>query len=348
MGAERRMTKLVARDVASLRRNMNIDIVLNQGISSLQELIKLLSLLIAFFFLFTVAGEPLELILVVLLLFLRIMQSANTVQIKYKSLVACEPSFDHVQELIAEATQAQEPLPGHNTPSLTREIRLENICLAYANGNIIEEANVIVPAGKLTCLMGPSGSGKTTLLDIVCGLIYPQQGKVLIDDTPLCEINLGRWRRRIGYVPQELVLFHDTLFANVTLGDDRISLSEVEEALHAAGAWEFIDGLPEGLDTVVGERGIRFSGGQRQRISIARALVRRPLLLVLDEATANLDPATERELCKTFARLRGRMTILAATHQTALTQVADAIYRIQCGRVAQVTARIATAETGIS
>jgi ATP-binding cassette subfamily C protein len=207
--------------------------------------------------------------------------------------------------------------------------------------------NLVIPAGHLVCLAGPSGSGKTTIMDIVCGLIRPQQGQVKIDEVPLPEINLSRWRRRIGYVPQELILFHDTLYANVTLGDDRISAAQVEEALRVAEAWEFVEHLPEGLDTVVGERGIRFSGGQRQRISIARALLRRPLLLVLDEATANLDPATEKELCKTFARLRGQVTILAATHQPALTHVADAVYRVHKGRVETVSAQAISAATRV-
>ena len=153
---------------------------------------------------------------------------------------------------------------------------------------------------------------------------------------------MRRWRRQIGYVPQELLLFHDTLLANVTLGDDRITVSEVEQALRAAGAWSFVKTLPEGLDTIVGERGIRFSGGQRQRISIARALVRRPRLLILDEATASLDPTTEKELCKTLAGLRGQVTMLAATHQAALTEVADAVYRIQHGRLDQIGAHIGT------
>jgi ATP-binding cassette subfamily C protein len=348
MGVERRMTKLIARDISSIRRNANISVLLNEGINSLQELIKLLALLVAFFFLFIVAGEPLELILVVLLLFLRVMQSANGVQNKYKSLVACEPPFEHVQELIADAKSEEEPIQGHELPSLAKDLRLQNVGFAYEEERILDGVNLVIPAGHLVCLAGPSGSGKTTIMDIVCGLIRPQQGQVKIDEVPLPEINLSRWRRRIGYVPQELILFHDTLYANVTLGDDRISVAQVEEALRAAEAWDFIERLPEGLDTVVGERGIRFSGGQRQRISIARALLRHPLLLVLDEATANLDPATEKELCKTFARLRGQVTILAATHQPALTLVADAVYRVHKGHLEPVSAQTISAATRVS
>jgi ATP-binding cassette subfamily C protein len=347
MGVERRMTKLISRDIALIKRNSNVTILLNESITALQEVFKLLALLVAFVFLFVVAGEPLELILVVLLLFLRVMQSANGILNRYKSLVACEAPFAHLQDLLAEAKAEEEPQGDQEAPSLKREVRLENIGFAYDDKKVLKGVSVIIPAGSLVCLSGPSGSGKTTLMDIVCGLAHPQDGCVTIDGVPLSEVNLRRWRRQIGYVPQELILFHDTLLANVTLGDDRISISEVKEALHAAGAWEFVEKLPEGLDTIVGERGIRFSGGQRQRISIARALVRRPALLVLDEATANLDPATERELCRTFAELRGRVTLLAATHQTTLTQVADMIYRVEDGHLEPVGAQSCSAATRV-
>ena len=275
MGAERRMTKLIARDIALLRRNANIGTALSEGITSLQELIKLLALLCAFFVLFTITKQPLELILVVLVLFMRLMQSAASSQNRYKALVSGEASFEHVQVLIGEATSEQEHLRGEKEPVLTREIRLRSITFAYERERILDRVSLDISARSLVCLSGPSGSGKTTLIDIVCGLIGPQDGNVFIDGVPLSEINVRRWRRQIGYVPQELLLFHDTLLANVTLGDDRITVSEVEQALRAAGAWSFVKTLPEGLDTIVGERGIRFSGGQRQRISIARALVRR-------------------------------------------------------------------------
>ena len=127
---------------------------------------------------------------------------------------------------------------------------------------------------------------------------------------------------------------HDTVARNVTLGDAALGPADVEYALRAAGAWEFVSGLPEGVDTVVGERGARFSGGQRQRIMIARALAHRPRLLILDEATASLDPDTEAALCATLAELRGQVTVLAISHQRALVEAADRVYRIEKGMAA--------------
>ena len=137
----------------------------------------------------------------------------------------------------------------------------------------------------------------------------------------------------IGYVPQEMLLLHDSVFINVTLRDPAITEGETEEALRKAGIWEFVEKMPKGMHSTVGQRGLKLSGGQRQRIAVARALVRKPKLLVLDEATTALDPASEAAICDTLRKLRGKITILAISHQTALLEVADQAYRIQDGSV---------------
>jgi ATP-binding cassette subfamily C protein len=155
---------------------------------------------------------------------------------------------------------------------------------------------------------------------------------VRIDDVDLADLDLRAWRRMIGYVPQENLLLHDSVLRNVTLDDPEVSEADVEYALRAAGAWDFVASLPEGVHTLVGERGSRFSGGQRQRITIARALAHRPRLLILDEATASLDPTTEAALCETLAGLRGSVTILTISHQPALVATADRVYRVEKGR----------------
>ena len=135
----------------------------------------------------------------------------------------------------------------------------------------------------------------------------------------------------IGYVPQETFLFHDTVMANVTIGEPGISRAEAETALRRAGAWDFVAALPDGMDTVVGERGARLSGGQRQRIAIARALVRDPALLILDEATTALDPETEAGIVATVQRLTGKLTVLSISHQPAMQGAADIVYQLDNG-----------------
>jgi ATP-binding cassette subfamily C protein len=181
-------------------------------------------------------------------------------------------------------------------------------------------------------LIGPSGSGKTTIIDLVIGLLRPQSGIVRIDDAPLSELDLKAWRRMIGYVPQETLLLHDSILHNVTLDDPELSEQDAVRALTSAGAWEFVEHLPRGIHSTVGERGSKLSGGQRQRIMIARALVHKPRLLILDEATSALDPKNEAAIGRTMQELRGELTILAISHQTALVSAADCVYRLENGK----------------
>ena len=198
--------------------------------------------------------------------------------------------------------------------------------------------SLVVPAGQVTVLTGLSGAGKTTIADLILGLHQPDQGQVLLDDVPLREIDLASWRSLVGYVPQELVLFHDSIFANVALGDRRIGEAEVRQALEMAGAWDFVRRLPEGMKTHVGESGAKLSGGERQRIALARALVARPRLLILDEVTSALDPDTEWQICRGIRELAGEMAVLAITHRPAFLEIADLIYRIEAGRAIEASA----------
>jgi ATP-binding cassette subfamily C protein len=164
-------------------------------------------------------------------------------------------------------------------------------------------------------------------------LFEPEQGRVTLDGVPLKEIDIGRWRSQVGYVPQEILLFNDTILANVTLGDPTITEADAIRALETAGAMRFVAELSNGLFTTVGDRGVLLSGGQRQRIALARALVTEPALLILDEATSALDPETEAEICAAVGRQRGRLTVLAITHQPAWVDLADRVYRIDQGNV---------------
>ena len=180
--------------------------------------------------------------------------------------------------------------------------------------------------------MGPSGSGKTTIIDLTIGLLQPREGCIELDGTALTDIDIKHWRSMIGYVPQDTVLLHDSIIHNVTLGDPTLTAEQAEQSLRAAGAWEFVTRLPEGVETIVGERGGKLSGGQRQRIVIARALINQPRLLILDEATSALDPESEEAVRQTMENLKGRLTILAISHNRAMVQAADAVYQMVDGR----------------
>lgn len=280
---------------------------------------------------------PLATVLVQVLLLARVLATLSRVQRHYQKMVVGESAYWSLQETIRSAGQAREPASGDGVPRLERAIRLERVCFGYGAGRVLREVSLTLPAGSFTVLVGPSGEGKTTLADLIAGLLQPQAGTIRIDDVALERLDRRRWRRLIGYVPQENLLLHDTILTNVTLGDPALGAADAEYGLRAAGAWEFVAALPQGLHTPVGERGARLSGGQRQRIMIARALAHRPALLILDEATSALDPETEALICRTLQQLRGRLTILAISHQPALVEAADRVYRLQDGSAVLLT-----------
>jgi ATP-binding cassette subfamily C protein len=208
----------------------------------------------------------------------------------------------------------------------------------YRDEPLFGNLSLEIPVGRITALTGPSGAGKTTIADLVVGLVEPEAGEVLVDGRPLGEVDLSSWRRHIGYVPQEMFLLHDSVAMNVGLGDPDISRDDIVRALKDAHAWEFVSQMPEGIDSVVGERGSALSGGQRQRIAIARAMLHDPWLLILDEATTALDPKSEAIIWQALRELRGRTTILAISHQTVLLDVADRVYRIEGGVATAIAA----------
>jgi ATP-binding cassette subfamily C protein len=218
-------------------------------------------------------------------------------------------------------------------PVFQRGIRFDNVFFRYGEKPVLNGVSFDIPTGGFVGISGASGAGKTTIADLIIGLADPEKGDILIDGVSLADIDLSEWRKQVGYVPQEMFLFHDTIYSNVVLGDTSIRRSEVEEAIRAAGAWDFVSRLTDGIDTVIGERGGKISGGERQRIAIATALVRKPKLLLLDEVTTALDPQTEAEICSTLRSLSGQVTIVAISHQPALMNEVSTLYRIEAGRL---------------
>jgi ATP-binding cassette subfamily C protein len=273
---------------------------------------------------------PIASIMVLIILLVRVLNATGKLQRSYQKMVTQESAYFSLMNAIHNAEQAHET-GGSEVPSFTREIRLDRVKFAIGGKEILRDVSLTIPAGSFTTLVGPSGSGKTTVIDLVTGLQKATGGRILVDGSPLDDLNLEQWRHLIGYVAQEILLLHDSVLNNVTLGDPELSEADAEAALRAAGAWDFVAAMPEGLHTAVGERGGKLSGGQRQRLCIARALVRRPSLLILDEATSALDPASEAALCETLGDLRGNITILAVSHQSGLADIADRVIRMEHG-----------------
>jgi ATP-binding cassette subfamily C protein len=340
MGRERLVAPILEQDTRRLHKALRKRIFAEEAVLALQEPIVGTLLLIGLVAWVNHAAVPIQSAFVLLFLCFKTLDNLNKAQRKYQTLMAEESALGALVERIDHARAEREISTGTRVPTLAQGVSLDRVSVSRGGQVVMENASLEVAAGGITAILGPSGAGKTTVVDLLTGLVRPDAGTVRVDGVPLEEIDLARWRAMIGYVPQELFLLHDSVRLNVSLGDPELSEQDVESALRDAGALDFVRSLPQGLDTSVGERGMLLSGGQRQRIAIARAIVHRPQLLVLDEATAALDAAHEAAIWQTVARLGERTAVVAISHQPALTQFADRVYRIQNGKVErEATAR---------
>jgi len=305
-----------------------------EALSSLQEMLLVIFLALGFYFARGFWQVPVAELVVSGLLLARTVSSLNKVQKAHQRAVQYEASFEHVRDIIAETAAMAEPVAGNPPPPLTHGLTFEKVGFVYDDVPVFTDLDLFLPARRITVVTGPSGAGKTTLVDLLLGFLEPQTGRILVDDIPLGEIDRQAWRRLIGYAPQDLTLLHATVRENLTLGDPEISDADIARALELASASEFVARLPHGLETQIGEKGLRLSGGQRQRISLARALAARPRLLILDEVTSALDAETERRICRNLGALRGEeLTIIAITHRPVWLELADRLVEMEVGRV---------------
>ena len=269
---------------------------------------------------------------------IKLMPSANKLSTYINNIAYYEPSLTAVEDIIIRSHQKDvdtdilflkkeiEPM------DFSKEVKLENITYRYPNTevNILENASVSIPIGKSIGFIGPSGAGKSTTVDILLGLLEPQKGKVTVDGIDI-RTNLPGWYARIGYVPQMIFMLDDTIRNNVAYGVDEKDIDEeqVWYALREAQMDEFVRGLPDGLDTSIGERGVRISGGQRQRLGIARALYTEPEIMIFDEATSALDNDTESAIMEAIERLHGKKTLVIIAHRLTTIEKCDAVYRVE-------------------
>jgi len=252
----------------------------------------------------------------------RIMTSYNQIQFYRRSLdIVHNDLFYEVEEL------GDEPI------AFEREIRLEHLSFSYIEGKeILHDIDLRIPKGARIAFTGESGSGKSTLVDLIIGLYRPQRGAIYIDDVELNENNVKSWRRKVGYIPQSIYLFDGTVAENVALGE-AIDRDRVVEVLKQANIWEFLEKHHQGLDTRVGEGGVKLSGGQKQRIAIARALYTDPEVLVLDEATSALDNETEARIMEEIYRISRDKTLIIVAHRLSTLEGCEKIYRLEKGRL---------------
>jgi ATP-binding cassette, subfamily C, bacterial len=338
MGRTRRFTELFETEARAMAATLRSRVFHGEYASDIQEPVIGGVLALGFFLALHSMTLPLHEVAIMAILLVRTISILAPIQGKLQKFIQAFDQYKALDELVVDTATAAEVSEGKMPASFNRSIVFDEVGFAYDEKVVLAGLNLEIRRGEITSLSGPSGVGKSTIVDLIVGLHRPLAGTIRVDGTDLRDIDLQGWRSMVGYVPQEVTLFHDTVFQNVSLWDENVTEAEAETALRLAGAWAFVQDRPEGLHAIVGERGHGLSGGQRQRISLARALLYRPKLLILDEATTGLDPDTEAQICAEIQRLcrDHGLTVLAVSHQAAWQTVADRVYQIRDGSAREV------------
>jgi len=325
-----------AEKVLHASRELELQHVKIIQINAMIRMIYLIGGAVAFSTLFYIAvtwlAVPYAALLLLLVIFARLLPLVSSMQSSYQRLLHQLPAFEDV-EAMKQRCHAAKEAPFHfkqTTPILNRELRLEDVSYRYPSKHnpVIKNLSLTINRNQTLALVGPSGAGKSTLTDILAGLLQPDFGNLYCDDIKLEDERLLAWRQGVAYVTQEVFLFHDTIRANLSWVVPNTDDQKLWEVLRQASAEEFVHQLPEGLDTIVGDRGVRLSGGERQRLALARAILSNPQLLILDEATSALDLENEMKIKQALQQLHGKMTIVIIAHRQATIEHADALLEL--------------------
>jgi ATP-binding cassette, subfamily C, bacterial len=276
-------------------------------------------------------------IIVQLLVFMRIAPRFSDMQSQLQSIIVNTPAFTNMRQ-VTHACEDQVEQAGDaavEAPHLHQALVFEGVSFRYGDNLAVDNISFSVPAGQVTAIIGESGGGKSTLADLAMGLQSPSEGRILIDGVALDDATRRAWRGRIAYVPQDTYLLSTSLAENLAIARQDATRDAMMAALKKGHALGFVERLPQGLDTLVGDGGLKFSGGERQRIALARALLRKPDLLILDEATSALDGENTARIIETIRELKGETTILLITHNPLVLSCADQIISVENGRVVQ-------------
>lgn len=290
---------------------------------------------------FTVFHVQPERLVLVVVIFSRLWPRFSALQSGMEQLARTVPAFRALSELQKDCGAAQEkagPVPHHSEKPvpIRNGIQFRNVSYRYDRNDsfyALQDIRLEIKANALTAVVGKSGAGKSTLIDMMTGLLKPESGEVTVDEEPM---DHHSFRRAVGYVPQDPFLFHDSIRENLLLGAPEATEEQLWEALKFSCSDMFVRNLPEGLDTVLGDRGVRLSGGERQRIVLARAILRQPSILILDEATSALDSENEAKIKEALDRLKGKMTIVVVAHRLSTIRHADMVVVVDKGRIIQM------------
>ena len=289
-----------------------------------------------------VFGEPVAPIFVALLLFHRGMQSMISVQSSWQNTMNRAGSVEMVDQEFTKVENRREESGPRKLGRFSRGVEFEDVCFAYneEDGDVLHDVSLTIPVNTTVAFVGESGAGKSTLIDMLTLLLRPRTGQLRIDGVPGTDVDLESWRSQIGYVSQETVVFDDTVANNISLWEGDVEEDEalderVQVAAEQAYAAGFIEDLPDGYQTVVGDQGVRLSGGQRQRLFVARELFKQPNLLILDEATSALDTESERYIQSSIDALKGEVTVVIIAHRLSTIKNVDHVYVMDEGYVVE-------------
>lgn len=342
MSRQTDFARLLDRNISKLRRALRKQVIAKEALKASNETLAAIVIGSGFILAIVYWGFPPAELAVIGLALTQLVKTFGKIQSSYQQAVILESAYYGILSQIEKTKAEREPDPSSEPPTFEHACSFVDVHFSHPRNTVLMGVTIEFPKNTTTVITGPSGSGKTTITDILLGFYPPASGKVLIDGRSLQEFSLREWRSMIGYVPQEPILFHDTIMANIALGNAEITEEDVRRALKLAGALEFVDMMPMGLRTEVGEKGAMISGGQRQRIAIARALACRPQILILDEVTSALDPNAEQEIVQNIRGLSGQVTVIAITHRPAFLDIADRVYHLEAGKVSSVEERTLT------
>jgi len=326
----------ISNDIAS---NTNKEIVTNQSLMrfELQALISI-ALVVIIYLAVVILEIKVSVLLVFLFIVMRLLPKFSTLQGQYHNFSAYKPALQVVDDLISESESMKEFEISDKKffNNIKEGIELKNVSYCYPESkkNSISDLSISIKVNSFVAIVGHSGSGKSTLLDLLIGLIEPSKGSLLIDGIELSKLNKFAYRRKIGFVAQDSVFFIGTIRENLCL-DEEFNDNLVWDSLEVAQIKDFVSKLPNGLDTDIGEAGVKLSGGQRQRLSIARALIRKPSVLVLDEATSSLDASSEMAFQKAIEAVSQSYTLIVVAHRLSTVKKANLIYVLDDGKIVQ-------------
>ncbi|TRZ96027.1 ABC transporter ATP-binding protein [bacterium] len=298
-------------------------------------IIATLSLIV--FFAITYLHANFAAILLFAFVFMRLVPYFSSFQQSYQQTLLNIPALQAIDKAIESSENMAETKTGKQIKGFNNSIVFDNVSFAYKDGvSVLKNINLEIKKNESIAIIGESGIGKTTLVDLLLGLFSPIVGQILIDGIPLGEYSLESWRRLIGYISQDVFLFHDTIETNLKWMAPEASSKEVEAAARGAYAHEFVTAMPNGYNTLVGDRGVKLSGGQRQRLALARIILQDPDIFILDEATSALDAESEKKFREAIEKITSSKTVIVISHRSSMLSNVDRIYMLKNGNIAEV------------